>query len=183
MSSSIVDVSEVGLGDKEGGEASRERLTMAVRESFTCYRVTKKDIIAPQIGCPYVSSFFSKLLIPKQTASANLRIHITDRKHTQYGHHHVSFQKAFGFNGFTTVKPSRLQNIFKPSRLQNIFKLSRLQNIYDSRGDPFSPTIAIINCEMFKAPLTYSSFIFPSPGEGIPSERILFDRTKIPHRE
>lgn len=27
---------EVGLGDEVGGEASRERLTMAVRERFTC---------------------------------------------------------------------------------------------------------------------------------------------------
>lgn len=48
MASNVGDESEVGLGDEEGGEASRERLTMAVRETFTCYSVTKKGIITPQ---------------------------------------------------------------------------------------------------------------------------------------
>lgn len=48
MVSNIGDEPEIGLGDEEGGEASRERLTMAVRETFTCYSATEKRIITPQ---------------------------------------------------------------------------------------------------------------------------------------
>lgn len=45
MISKAGDESEIGLGDEEGGEASRERLTMAVRELFTCYFVVRERII------------------------------------------------------------------------------------------------------------------------------------------
>ena len=54
MGLGIADESEIGLGEEEGGEeASRERLTMAVREWFTCYSVTRKEIIEPQRG-PFI---------------------------------------------------------------------------------------------------------------------------------